>query len=189
MPMPWCRCLDALMIPWCRCLDAKCLDSDALMAIYGCKCLDDDALMTYLDAYILMPMPWFQCLGFDTLILMPLWGRYVMNLCWWPELVCMIICKTIIRFDFFPQKVSSWKVSVPEKKKKIEALSLQPPFPVIPHYTLSNKHLAKKYPRLHVFFRGSLLCEWTQKSWTTPVKVYQWINDYFIQFLGHYRLE
>ena len=108
--------------------------------------------MPWCNALMSMPILWYRCLVFDTLILMPLWGRYVMNLCWWPELVCTIICKTIIRFDFFPQKVSSWKVSVPEKKKKSEALSLQPPFPVIPHYTLSNKHLAKKYPRLHVFF-------------------------------------
>ena len=137
-PIPWCRCLGfngLKLMPWYQCLDA-----DELMVISWCN-----ALMS-------MPILWYRCLVFDTLILMPLWGRYVMNLCWWPELVCMVICKTIIRFDFFPQKVSSWKVSVPEKKKKSEALSLQPPFPVIPHYTLSNKHLAKKYPRLHVFF-------------------------------------
>ena len=149
--------------------------------------------MTYLDAYILMPMPWFQCLGFVTLIPMLYESIAIRQAwCWSPNNVKRQCLKTwFLRLLglIFSLKVSSWKVSVPEKKKKSEALSLQPPFPVIPHYTLSNKHLAKKYPRLHVFFRGSLLCEWTQKSWTTPVKVYQWIDDYFIHFLGHYRLE
>ena len=149
--------------------------------------------MTYLHAYILMPMPWFQCLGFDTLIPMLYESKAIRQVwCWSPNNVKRQCLKTwFLRLLglIFSLKVSSWKVSVPEKKKKVKLYLYSHHFLWfhITHYLTNTWQ-----KNIHVcmfFFRGSLLCEWTQKSWTTPVKVYQWINDYFIHFLGHYRLE
>ena len=80
--------------------------------------------MTYLDAYILMPMPWFQCLGFDTLIPM-LYESIAIRQVWYlsPNNVKRQCLKTwFLRLLglIFSLKVSSWKVSVPEKKKKVK---------------------------------------------------------------------
>ena len=176
--MPWCWYLDVNALLWCWWLNA---DANALM---------------------LMPMFWYPYLGFDKLIPMPLWIDGDEADLWWTDtdalrpkeampqtLDCTIICEIIIRFDFFSFKVSSWKVSVPEKKKKVKLYLYSHHFLWfhITHYLTNTWQ-----KNIHVcmfFFRGSLLCEWTQKSWTTPVKVYQWINDYFIQFLGYYRLD